>query len=135
LAPATSRTHTSETIMTARDLNTFRRRLREMAVRLGGEVSALENEALGPTDEVADTAPTDAAPWQGDEGTHAAEEGLALTLLGAEADVLGEVTAALARIEAGTFGRCEGCGKPIARTRLDALPYARQCIECARTPR
>ena len=43
-----------------------------------------------------------------------------------------EVAAALQRIESGTFGRCTTCGKAIGRSRLDAVPYARECIRCAR---
>ena len=38
---------------------------------------------------------------------------------------------ALAHLEAGTYGRCERCGRPISRERLDALPAARTCINCA----
>ena len=52
-----------------------------------------------------------------------------------EESLLNEANAALARIEAGTFGSCESCGKAIAKARLDALPYARQCIHCARVER
>jgi DnaK suppressor protein len=37
---------------------------------------------------------------------------------------------ALERIEAGTFGLCETCGKPIAPERLEALPWALDCIDC-----
>jgi DnaK suppressor protein len=40
------------------------------------------------------------------------------------------VEAALARLEAGTFGACLRCGKAIAPARLEALPWAAHCIEC-----
>jgi DnaK suppressor protein len=40
------------------------------------------------------------------------------------------VEAALARLEAGTFGTCVRCGKPIAPARLEALPWAAHCIDC-----
>jgi len=40
------------------------------------------------------------------------------------------VEAALARLEAGTFGTCLRCGKPIAPARLEALPWAAYCIDC-----
>jgi RNA polymerase-binding protein DksA len=42
------------------------------------------------------------------------------------------VQAALARIDAGTFGLCLRCGQPIAPGRLEALPWAEHCIDCAR---
>ncbi len=43
------------------------------------------------------------------------------------------VDAALERLDDGTFGACESCGRPIAPERLEALPWAAQCIDCARS--
>jgi DnaK suppressor protein len=37
---------------------------------------------------------------------------------------------ALARIEAGTYGVCESCGKPIGKARLQAFPRATLCVAC-----
>jgi DnaK suppressor protein len=44
---------------------------------------------------------------------------------------LAEVDAALARVDAGTYGVCERCGRAIGEPRLEALPAARTCIACA----
>ena len=44
---------------------------------------------------------------------------------------LREIDAAVARLEAGTYGTCEGCGGPIGEGRLEARPVARSCIRCA----
>jgi DnaK suppressor protein len=41
-----------------------------------------------------------------------------------------EVVAALRRIDEGTYGRCENCGRDIAPERLEALPTARLCVTC-----
>ena len=46
--------------------------------------------------------------------------------------VLGEIDAALARIDVGTYGTCTKCGTEIAVARLDAHPWASLCIDCAR---
>ena len=46
--------------------------------------------------------------------------------------VLREIDAALQRIEDGTYGVCEGCGKPIEEERLEAIPWTRLCIDDAR---
>ena len=51
-------------------------------------------------------------------------------LEGQEKHELYEIDAAQARLAAGTFGVCEGCGKPIPLTRLRALPTARSCVPC-----
>lgn len=42
---------------------------------------------------------------------------------------LTETEAALKKLDEGTYGLCEACGKPIAEPRLEALPAARYCIE------
>jgi len=44
--------------------------------------------------------------------------------------ILKEIHDALSRIEKGKYGKCELCGKDISIARLEALPYARLCIEC-----
>jgi DnaK suppressor protein len=54
-------------------------------------------------------------------------EALAVTL----AETLGEIDEALSKFDAGTYGRCEGCGGEIADARLEAMPAARLCITCA----
>lgn len=46
-------------------------------------------------------------------------------------DLLGKVRHALARIEAGSYGICESCGRSIPVERLEALPYATLCVDCA----
>ncbi|MDR7426507.1 MAG: TraR/DksA C4-type zinc finger protein [Armatimonadota bacterium] len=43
---------------------------------------------------------------------------------------LAEIDAALQRIREGTYGRCEVCGNPIERRRLEALPTARLRVKC-----
>lgn len=45
-------------------------------------------------------------------------------------DELRAIDAALARIEAGTFGTCATCGRPISEARLDAVPQAALCEAC-----
>jgi RNA polymerase-binding protein DksA len=45
------------------------------------------------------------------------------------------VDEALGRLDAGTFGQCTNCGKPIHPDRLEALPWAPLCIDCARAGR
>ncbi len=46
--------------------------------------------------------------------------------------VLADIDAALARIEAGTYGTCTNCSKQISVARLEAHPSASLCIDCAR---
>lgn len=47
---------------------------------------------------------------------------------------LARVDAALRALDDGTYGTCASCGKPIAPERLEAIPWAPTCIDCARMP-
>jgi RNA polymerase-binding transcription factor DksA len=47
---------------------------------------------------------------------------------------LAEIDAAVVRVNLGTYGTCERCGKPIGEERLTARPVARTCIACATGP-
>lgn len=47
-------------------------------------------------------------------------------------DLLSKVDHALERIDSGTYGTCESCGNSIPVERLDVLPYATFCVDCAR---
>ena len=44
-----------------------------------------------------------------------------------------QIQDALQRIEEGSYGLCETCGREIERARLEALPFASMCIDCARS--
>jgi DnaK suppressor protein len=44
---------------------------------------------------------------------------------------LTEVERALAKLDEGTYGTCDGCGRPIAAARLEALPAKVTCVVCA----
>lgn len=46
-------------------------------------------------------------------------------------DEIRKIDAALARISAGVFGACVTCGEPISSERLEAVPHAAQCRDCA----
>ena len=55
-----------------------------------------------------------------------------LALREKEEQHLEAVQAALARLDAGTYGECTACGTRIPAERLEALPWAAFCIECQR---
>jgi len=67
-----------------------------------------------------------------DLGTDNFEQEFTLSLLQNEEQLLGEIAAALERVSQGAFGRCENCQGEIPKARLQAVPYARYCVECAR---
>lgn len=53
-------------------------------------------------------------------------------LIEAESRELNAINDAIARLDSGGYGDCDGCGKPIPITRLRAIPYATDCIDCRR---
>ena len=53
-----------------------------------------------------------------------------LGLASNEREALYELDDAIKKIDEGTFGICEECKSPIAKTRLKAVPYARLCLKC-----
>ncbi len=55
---------------------------------------------------------------------------LSLNMASSEREVVLAIEEALKRIEEKNYGDCLVCGKPIAKQRLDAIPYAKHCIEC-----
>jgi RNA polymerase-binding transcription factor DksA len=67
----------------------------------------------------------------GDRGTEEYLQDLNATLLENQRNLLDEVSTALHRINDGTYGICEGCGRPIPDERLEAIPYTRFCTACA----
>lgn len=66
---------------------------------------------------------------QADVGTELFDRERDLGILEAVEGELTEVERALTRIDEGTYGVCEACGKQIGDERLEAQPYARFCVE------
>lgn len=64
-----------------------------------------------------------------DAGTDTFDRDFALSLVSNEQEALAEIDAAIKRIQAGTYGVCELTGKPIAKERLLAVPFARYSVE------
>jgi RNA polymerase-binding transcription factor DksA len=58
-----------------------------------------------------------------------------LALRDSERAQLRLVEDALERLEAGTYGTCRSCGRPVGDERLAAIPWAGTCIDCARAAR
>jgi RNA polymerase-binding protein DksA len=119
-------------MMTKADLESYRETLLSLRSRLSGDVSHLTDEALRATGGEASGSLSNAPLHMADLGTDNFEQEFAFTLLQNQEQALDEIREALERIRQGTFGRCEECGAPIPKARLQAVPYARHCVECAR---
>ena len=66
-----------------------------------------------------------------DSGQVAAEQGENRALVNQLEETLAEVEGALRKLDEGTYGTCEACGKQISEARLEAMPSTKHCIDCA----
>ena len=65
-----------------------------------------------------------------DDANQTFEQETMLTLERSVRRHLDQVNEALARVEAGTYGICAECGVEISERRLEAVPFAKLCVEC-----
>jgi DnaK suppressor protein len=113
--------------MTKTELAFHRDRLLALQARLQGDTTKMEDNALNKDHSKITSMPTDMAEL----GTGNFDQELTLSMLGSEEDVLKEIEAAIVRIDDGSYGWCKECGKRIPKNRLDAIPYAAECVRCA----
>jgi RNA polymerase-binding protein DksA len=106
----------------------LRQRLLDERQRVLDAIENIHSENPGSLGEETEE-PTFQGNHLGDVATATFDREMASTLEENSTHVLGEIDAALARIEEGTYGACERCGQPIGEERLDALPWAKLCID------
>jgi DnaK suppressor protein len=119
-------------MMTTAQVKTYRAQLLLLLSRCDQALTELRAEALRPEDGEAAGSLSNVPRHAADLGSHAGEEDVSLSLVRSNERMIADINAALARLEQGVFGRCEECRRRIAKNRLQALPYARCCIACAR---
>ncbi len=118
--------------LTAAGIEHFKKMLLEKRREILRNVNEFEDEALKKSRLDASGDLSSMPIHMADIGTDNYEQEFALGLMGSERKLLKEIDDALERIEQGTYGICEGTGKPIPKTRLEAGPWARYCVEYAR---
>jgi RNA polymerase-binding transcription factor DksA len=107
-----------------------RRAVERERVAVRGRIAELDR-SFDAIAESVDTANTD--DEHDPEGTTLAfERAQVVSLLGEARARLDALDVAAARIDAGTYGTCERCGREIGAARLAARPDARDCVDCAR---
>ena len=109
------------------DLERFRRELTSERERLRGALEAVNHE--GSLSEETGELSTGSADHLGDHATEMFMRELDGGLGENAEHLLGEIDAALKRIDEGTYGTCVVCGREIGEERLEAVPYATLCID------
>ncbi|MEZ7005430.1 TraR/DksA family transcriptional regulator [Streptomyces sp. AD55] len=100
--------------------------LQSEADRLRTEISSSERSLQGLMRDSGDGAGDDEA----DTGTKNITREHELALAANAREMLVQTERALDRLDAGTYGLCENCGKPIGKARMQAFPRATLCVEC-----
>ena len=115
--------------MTVMNTKKSRARLLSRQEEIQGELDRLaaELESFGIEQEIE----------HGGLGNHMAEDGTSVQeqerILAVSADlrdIVGQIESALTRLDEGTYGTCQRCGRPVNPERLEAFPYVAYCIEC-----
>jgi RNA polymerase-binding transcription factor DksA len=114
--------------LNSQELEYFRILLLRKKAELRGDVESLRSEALRQTRADAAGDLSMMPIHMADLGTDAYEQEFTLGLMGNVQEILAEIDAALARIDEGAYGICAGTGKPISKSRLQAMPWARYCV-------
>lgn len=109
-------------------ISALRTRLEEDLARIEADVAELDrHERESQSDATGENVYRD---HMADQGSATFERELDMTFEENERDLLGEVRAALARMDAGTYGVCARCSAEIPAARLEAVPTASLCIKC-----
>jgi RNA polymerase-binding transcription factor DksA len=106
-----------------------RKRLEQERVRLEGVRDGIRRDQGegSQADAAGELSSVDQHP--GDLGTETFEQEKNISLLEQVEDELLQIEAAFERLDRGTYGTCQVCGRPIGRERLEALPATRFCID------
>jgi RNA polymerase-binding protein DksA len=109
-----------------KDLEMFRDLLIMKRRELLGDVQSMEEEALQST---IGSNLSNLPMHMADMGTDNYEQEFTLGLVEKDRQMLHEINLALDKIKKGTYGICEGTGRPISKARLEAKPWARYSLE------
>ncbi len=123
-------------MLTPEELQRFRQTLLMLQARIQGDVEQVEEEAFSTSEGSDHGSPNHLAEL----GSDAWEVDFSMRIVENDEMLLTEIAEAINRIDSGTFGLCQMCLESgveekkaaIPKSRLKAIPYARNCIDCER---
>ncbi|MDR0705991.1 MAG: TraR/DksA family transcriptional regulator [Planctomycetaceae bacterium] len=121
----------SEKRLTAAEIDSYKHKLLILRARLSGDVSTMTNAALNKNRLEASGDLSVMPIHMADVGSDNFEQEQTLSFMQSESGILDQVDEALVRIKEGTYGTCDSCGGRIPKVRLNFLPYATLCVQCA----
>ena len=116
--------------MDAKQIQRYRKLLLEKRKELLGQMNSIRESEMQNTPKEATGDHSAYSFHMADQGTDTMEREKNFFYAQRDGRLLYHIDMALERIENGTYGACQSCGKPINRDRLEAVPHARLCIAC-----
>jgi DnaK suppressor protein len=120
------------TVLKHDEIDSFRHILENLRARLRGDLDQMTDEALRRNMQSGSGNLSNVPLHMADVGTENYDQEFTLGLIQNEQGTLELINEALTRLEKGKFGSCVECGDVISKSRLQAIPYTRHCIDCAR---
>jgi RNA polymerase-binding protein DksA len=114
------------------DTERFRGILEEERRRVLDAISYLHEETPGSLEDETEEIVGGSDNHLGETATATLDREIDYSLEENSEQVLKAIEGALQRIHDGTYGICRSCGRPISEERLEAIPYATECIDCRR---
>ncbi len=111
------------------DLDKYKQKLEKKRTEIADTIKRLEGESSG-RDRLSREVVQQDFEGGGDAALQAMARNQSAAMIGNLRDMLISIDEALQKIEDGTYGVCEVCGKNIPQKRLDALPEATMCTKC-----
>jgi DnaK suppressor protein len=118
--------------MRGTELESYRKKLLELAATLKGSARGIAREALTPGGGEGSGGLSNTPLHLADLGSDSFEREMSVSLLENKTRTLDEIEEAIHRLDAGTYGQCQECGAKIGAERLQAVPFTPYCIACAR---
>lgn len=113
------------------DKEALRRQLLEEKERLLQEIADLDAELAESLEDSSEESPYD--QHMAETAAVTLDREIDLTLQENARATLVQIERALAKLDEGTYGLCDKCGKPISEGRLQAAPFATLCVDCKRS--
>jgi DnaK suppressor protein len=112
------------------NMEKYKKKLLEERERLHTEMEIIEQDISYDDTGAGQSELADYDQHPADAATETFEKERDLSLRDSFRDTIGRIDEALGKIDRGTYGQCDRCGRDIPAPRLDAVPHAIYCVEC-----
>lgn len=108
----------------------YRKKLMEERARLEKSIEVVEHEIRDDDTGAGQSELADYDNHPADAATDTFEKEKDVAVRDNWHEIIGRIDEAIGKIDRGTYGECDRCGRAISKQRLDAVPHAIYCVEC-----